>query len=286
MSKYVEKMFERFKMAVKQSILVPLQEGIVGAMHEAPVTDEQFQRDFEFREKVGCILYYMICMRPNICYAVGLMAKQANRITRAAAAGVTQLLQYCYNTRFEKLVLGGQSAHITGYSDSDWATDRINRRSQSSFLIFLGLGPVEWGSLQQGKTALSTAEAELYAKVEPCRAIVWLRNLLANTKITPLITSYASTLFGDNMAADAICSRTTISSKSKHFGIKAGFIQDLVAGGVVVQEHVDTRLNVADLGTKVTSKRVFLELTDLAMGRGIILQPSKKVKTTMTDELV
>ena len=73
-------------MVVKQSVLVPLQEGIVGAMHGAAEAEQQFQRDFEFREKVGCILYYMICMRPDICYAVGLMAKQCNRVTKAAAA--------------------------------------------------------------------------------------------------------------------------------------------------------------------------------------------------------
>jgi hypothetical protein len=74
-------------------------------MHGATEADQHFQRDFEFREKVGCILYYMICMRPDICDAVGLMAKQCNRVTKAA---VTQLMQYCYNTRFEKLVLGGK----------------------------------------------------------------------------------------------------------------------------------------------------------------------------------
>ena len=122
-------------MVVKQSIVTPLQEGIVNAMHLATEADVQFQRDFEFREKVGCILYYMICMRPDICFAVGLMAKQVNRVTKAAAAGVTQLLQYCYNTRFEKLILGDTAALAIAFADSDWATDRINRKPQSSFIF-------------------------------------------------------------------------------------------------------------------------------------------------------
>ena len=240
-------------------------------MHLASEADEQFKRDFEFREKVGCILYYMICMRPDICYAVGLMAKQCNRVTKAAAAGVTQLLQYCYNTRFEKLVLGGLAALAIAFADSDWATDRINRKSQSSFILYLGLGPIEWKSSQQRQTALSTAEAELYAKVEPCKAIVWLRTLLAETRIPELITKYASTLFGDNTAADAIAERHGTTEKSKHYGIKASFVQDMVAAGVVAQEHVDTKLNVADLGTKVVTKRVFADLREMTMGREAII---------------
>ena len=181
MSRYVEKMFERFKMVVKQSVVTPLQEGITNAMHAATEADAQFQRDFEFREKVGCILYYMICMRPDICFAVGLMAKQCNRVTKAAAAGVTQLLQFCYNTRFEHLVLGGTAALAIAFADSDWATDRNNRKSQSYFILYLGLGPVEWKSSQQKQAALSTAEAELYAKVDPCKSIIWLRMLLTET---------------------------------------------------------------------------------------------------------
>ena len=130
---------------------------------------------------------------------------------------------------------------------------------------------------------MSTAEAELYAKVEPCKSIVWLRTLLAETKIPQLITKYASTLFGDNTAADAIAEKYGISEKSKHFGIKASFIQDLVAAGVVAQEHVDTKLNVADLGTKVVTKRVFADLRELAMGREAITMPSKRVKTEASD---
>jgi hypothetical protein len=152
--------------------------------------------------------------------------------------------------------------------------------------FYLGLEPVEWKSSQQKQTALSTAEAELSARVEPCKSIVWLRTLLAETKIPQLITKYASTLFGDNTAVDAIAERCGISEKSKHFGIKASFVQDLVAAGVVVQEHVDTKLNVTDLSTKVVTKRVFADLRDVAMGREAIIMPSKRVRTVASDDYV
>jgi hypothetical protein len=80
--------------------------------------------------------------------------------------------------------------------------------------------------------------------------------------------------------------RHGISEKSKHFGIKASFVQDLVTAGVVTQEHVDTKLNVADLGTKVVTKRVFADLRETAMGREAILMPTKRVKTVVSEDYV
>lgn len=284
MSRYVEKMYAQFKMPVKQTVVTPLPEGLVGALHLAPEADARFQEEFEYREKVGCILYYMICMRPSICYSIGLMAKYCNAISRVAAAGVTQLLQYCYNSRHEELVLGGEYAYITAYADSDWATDRDNRRSQSSYVMFLGTGPVAWKSTQQKVTAQSTAEAEYMAKAGACKSVIWLRSLLAQTGIEAITTHYSSSLFGDNMAADVMAERIGTSELTKHVGIPYRLTQDLIEGGVLAQEHVDTSLNVADLGTKINTKRTYGSLNDIAVDRGAIVQPTKRVKTVVCDE--
>ena len=54
-----------------------------------------------------------------------------------------------------------------------------------------------------------------------------------------------------------------MTERSKHVGIKYHFIQDLVEAGVICQEHVESALNVADLGTKVITKRVFTSLSDM-----------------------
>ena len=53
-------------------------------------------------------------MRPDIAYAVGLLSRYSNNVTRIGCAGVTQLLQYCYNIRAHPLTLGGDFAYITG----------------------------------------------------------------------------------------------------------------------------------------------------------------------------
>jgi hypothetical protein len=84
-------------------------EGIQGALDLSEADpDPQFATDFEYREKSGVVLYYMICRRPDIRYCVQLLARFSSKVNRIAAAGLTHLLQYCYNTRFQKLILGGQ----------------------------------------------------------------------------------------------------------------------------------------------------------------------------------
>ena len=148
----------------------------------------------------------------------------------------------------------------------------------------MGDGPVDWKSTLQRLTAQSSAEAEYIAKNLAARALLWLRTLLKETGIGAIITHYSSTLFGDSLSADAMAMNPTTSDRSKHVAIKYHFTRDLIDNGVIVQEHVETSLNVADIGTKVLGKRTFLALSDLSMGRGAIQKPTKRVKTVVSDE--
>ena len=283
---YIEKMFKRFRLVPKQSVDTPLPDGIMPALEAAELADDQFVQDFEYRQKIGCVLYLMICMRPDICFAVGLLARYSNKVSRVAAAGVTRLLQYCYNTKDMLLVLGGTTAYIMAFCDADWAGDRLTRRSTGAYILYLGLGPIDWGSKQHRLTAQSTAEAEYISLSAPARAILWLRWLLHQTKIKSIITSYSSTIFTDSTAAQAIAENPLSSDRTKHIAIKYHFIRDLIIAGVITTEHVDTLLNVADMGTKVLSKRKFIPFADMAMGHAPLVQPTKRQKTEVSDEFV
>jgi hypothetical protein len=71
MAEYMDRAYIRFRMAVKQSVVTPLIEVIQGALDLSEADpDPQFGIDFEYREKIGVVMYYMICMRPDICYCV------------------------------------------------------------------------------------------------------------------------------------------------------------------------------------------------------------------------
>ena len=284
MNEFVEKLFKRFKMSEKQSVSTPLPENFDAALEAAEDCDEQYFTDFQYREKLGSVLYYMICMRPDLAYAVGILARYSNKVNRVACAGMTQLLQFCYNTRNYTLKLGGHRARITAYYDSDWAGDRELRRSTGAFVLYLGWGPVEWGSKRQRLPAQSTAEAEFIAENDPCRSILWIRWLLKQTGIKSVITSYSSAMFGDNTASSDMAHNPCKHDRTKHIALKYFFVRELIEAGVITIDHVGTDDNVADIGTKALGRNKFAYLSRKAMGHGELERPSKRRKTEVSDE--
>jgi hypothetical protein len=63
----------------------------------------------------------------------------------------------------------GSTFDLLGYSDSDYAGCKADRKSTSGTFQFLGRSLVFWSSKKQNSVALSTAEAE-YVAVGACCA--------------------------------------------------------------------------------------------------------------------
>jgi len=164
---------------------------------------------------------------------------------------------------------------------------RLGRRQRGAKVDWsFHLGPVAWGSKLQRLPAQSSGEAEYLAMNAPARAILWLRWLLFQTGIKDLITEYSSTLFVDSTAAEGMAKNPVSSERTKHVAIKYHFVRILYDVGVICFEHVDTDSNVADLGTKSLGKRKYEPLSDLAMGHGDTVMPTKRKRTEKSDEFV
>ena len=59
------------------------------------------------------------------------------------------------------------------FVDSDWAGDRVDRKSISGFVVMFEGGAVSWGSKKQTSVALSTVEAEFIAASTAVKEILW-----------------------------------------------------------------------------------------------------------------
>ena len=113
---------------------------------------------------------------------------------------MTRALNYAYNTKKLQMTLGGINATVTGYSDVNFAACLVSRTSLSSSIVYLGTGPIEWGTKWQVLTATSTAVEEIVATEKPNRIIQWIQNLLHDTRIRQVITNQRSFLYIDNSA--------------------------------------------------------------------------------------
>ncbi|XP_063946117.1 uncharacterized protein LOC135151534 [Daucus carota subsp. sativus] len=77
-------------------------------------------------------------------------------------------IRYPKNTGFD----------LTGYTDSDYAGCRIDRKSTSGSCQFLGRRLVSWYNKKQHSVSTSTAEAEYIVAGSCCAQILWIRNQL------------------------------------------------------------------------------------------------------------
>jgi hypothetical protein len=92
---------------------------------------------------------------------------------------VKRILRYlvampCFGIWYPK----GSTFDLIGYSDSDYAGCKVNRKSTSGTCQFLGRSLVSWSSKKQTSVALSTAEAKYVAAGQCCAQLLWMRQTL------------------------------------------------------------------------------------------------------------
>ena len=143
----------------------------------------------------------------------------------------------------------------------------LTRLSISSFIVYLGTGPIEWGTKKQCIPATSTAVAEIVATERPIRVIQWIRHLLHDTRIPSIITKYSSYLYIDNSATITFLSNPSNSEKTRHVATKYKYGIKLSEVGVISYEKVHTSENPADLGTKALAPCKLYPLRFRALGR-------------------
>ena len=87
---------------------------------------------------VGSLMYVMLCTRPDICYAVGIVSRFQLNSGPDHWIAVKHILKYLRRTRDYMLVYSGDDLQILGYFDSDFQGDRDSRKSTSSSVFTLG----------------------------------------------------------------------------------------------------------------------------------------------------
>lgn len=165
-----------------------------------------------------------------------------------------RVLHYLVSTKHLKLCLGGKLT-LSGYSDSDWAEDRDNRRSTSAYSYHIGDGAISWKSRKQATVSLSSTEAEYKSLSDSCKEGLWLQHLLTELKLRP---GTAIPLHVDNEGAEALARNPEHHSRTKHIDACYHLICECVQDRSVYLIHVSTKHMLADMLTKPLT-RVLLE---------------------------
>ena len=86
---------------------------------------------------------------------------------------------------------------MIGFTDSDWAGDRTDRKSTSGYVFMLAEGPMSWSSKKQSAIALSYTEAKYIGVVNAATQCLWLQGLLGECGFKP---EYSTTIYCDNQS--------------------------------------------------------------------------------------
>jgi hypothetical protein len=250
--KYLKECLKKFGMQDCKGIKTPMPtNGHLGPDENGKDYDQKV-----YRSMIGSLLY-LCASRPDIMLSVCMCARYQAAPKESHHQAVKRILRYLAHTPTLGLWYPkGSKLDLVGYSDSDYAGDRVDRKSTSGTCHFLGRSLVCWSSKKQNCVSLSTAEAEYIAAGACCSQLLWMKRTLKdygiNLKKVPLLC--------DNESAIKISQNPVQHSRTKHIEIRYHFLRDHVLKGDIVISHVKTEDQLADIFTKPLDEKRFSAL--------------------------
>jgi len=108
----------------------------------------------------------------SVCTCARFQASQRESHLKATK----RILRYLKHTQNVGLWYpNGAKFELVGYSDSDYAGCKVERRSTSGTCQLLGRSLVSWSSKKKNSVALSTTKAEYIATGSCCAQILWMK---------------------------------------------------------------------------------------------------------------
>jgi hypothetical protein len=202
-------------------------------------------------------LLYLTTSRPDIMFSVCMCARIQANPKKAHLHAVKRILRYLKHTPSIGLWYpNGATFDLIGYSISDYAGCKVDRKSTSRGCHLLGRSLVSWISKKQNSVALSTAEVEYIAAGACCTQILYMKQTLLDYGVVlekvPLLC--------DNESAVKIANNPVQHSRTKHIDIRHDFLRDHVAKGDIILEGVRSKDQLADIFTKPLDKTRFCML--------------------------
>jgi hypothetical protein len=264
------------EMVKAESVDTPMLEAGLQKQPERTVPKEQF----DYLSVVGSLLHISNCVRCDVAYAVGVLARHAAHPGIAHVRAAKRVLMYLYRTRglgitysrdvptknipimYErgKHPLDNGQNILQTFSDSDYAADDT-RRSTMGVVIMLNGGPIAWTSTLGKTVATSTCEAEVNAAVMASKEAIHFRRLLFDLGLAP--ESRPLTILEDNAACIAQAqSGLRHVRKAKHYQVRLRYLQQLVVDRDVEFKYCPTDEQLADLFTKPLNATKFNKFRD------------------------
>ena len=254
---YIQSMLKKFGMEKANGVAIPADPNV--RLVEEDGISKPADKEF-YQRLVGSLQYAANGSRPDIAFAVNLVARYTNNPSELHLTCAKRILRYLKDTAHLALTYTkGQPDDVVGYSDADWAGEVDKRRSTSGFVFLLSNGAITWASRKQTSVALSTVEAEYMALSLAAQEAIWLRQLMSELGKN---AEKPTTIWGDNQGAISVAKNPIFSKRSKHIHIRYHFVREQVEEGTIDIDYCPGTDMTADVHTKALARDRFQMLRD------------------------
>lgn len=256
-SAYIKTVLEKFNMVDCNPVKTPLVSNINFINLESEI-----EYNAPCKSVLGCLMYIMLCTRPDICYAVNVTSRYAAKNNIEVWNTLKRILRYLKSTINFKLTYKRQvnKELVQGYVDSDWGGSfGTNRRSTTGFVFKMFEScTICWNTRKQNTVADSSTEAEYMALAEAVKESCWIKQLVQSIdfKIDSPIG-----IFEDNAGCIKIANNPSCHKNTKHIDIKYHISRERIESKDIVLISIPTEFQQADVFTKSLPAERFIKLT-------------------------
>ncbi|CAM8902732.1 unnamed protein product [Rhodiola kirilowii] len=257
-SDYLNKVVDKFAMRSAKPASIPLGGHLELTKADCPKIDQEKLKmsNIPYDVAVGSVMYDMLCTRPDLAFSISVLSRFMSNPSENHWLGMKYWLRYLSSTANLGLVYADfDSKHdIVGYVDSDYASNKDNRKSTTSFFFTWAGNCISWKSQLQSIVALSLIEAEYIAATETVKEAIWLMGMIKEIQGV----SRVPILHMDSQSALYLCKDPVYHERTKHIDVRFHFIRDTVESKEVEIRKILGDVNPADFGTKIVSTDKFL----------------------------
>ena len=253
---YIKQIINHFNLTEARIVTTPMEASIdlsFDSHHISAIILTPAEKT-KYHEMIGCLMYTAVMTHPDISFAVSSLSQYLDTPCTTHLQAVIRVFHYLSGTKNLKLTLGGLNTMITGYLDSDWAS-QTHCHSISRFAFFIGMGIVSWSSKKQLIITLSSTEAEYVALTHSSNDIIWIHKLLAKFS-TIFPTTLPTTLYCDNQGTIHLSKDSTFHGCTKHIDVHLHFIHQTVSQGHIALLYCPIDNMIVDTFTKPLAQEI------------------------------
>jgi len=230
---YAEEVLQRFCMAEANSVSTPIVQYL-----EASEVENAKPTSAPYREAIGCLMYLAVATRPDLAFSVSYVSQFLKQPSEQQWTLVKRIFRYLKGSTDKGIVYRAEKAGLLHvYSDADYASDPVTRRSVSGMVSMYSGGAVSWASQRQKCVSLSTTQAEYnIATSEAAKEVMWLSRLYNEIVILKSVLK----LFVDNASAIKLVRNPEFHKCTKHIDVQYHFIRERVNENQLSIEFIDS----------------------------------------------